>query len=252
MIKHLLKQSAYLIAPKWAARMEKRYRLSTQVKLLRAKCERLSSIDEVFDEAYRSRVVTVNQKKVEILELLRLLRDLRPKYLCEIGSEGGGTLFLFCNAAAPRARILSIDINFTDEQRWAFRHFGHRGQKVTCLEADSHSKDTLTAVKRWLNGQKLDFLFIDGDHSLSGVSMDYQMFAPHVRKGGIIAFHDIVQDFRTRFGIMTPSDVGEVPQFWQDLKNRNLHMTQEIIDNPDQDGYGIGVVMCGGTKPYFP
>ncbi len=80
------------------------------------------------------------------------------------------------------------------------------------MRGDSHSPQTKVRVAEWLAGNKLDFLFIDGDHSLPGVAQDFEMYGPFVRSGGIIAFHDIVPDFRTRFGARTDADVGQVPE----------------------------------------
>jgi hypothetical protein len=37
-----------------------------------------------------------------------------------------------------------------------------------------------------------DILFIDGDHSYSGVKTDYEMYKDVVKPGGIIVFHDSV------------------------------------------------------------
>ena len=37
----------------------------------------------------------------------------------------------------------------------------------------------------------VDFLFIDGDHSLEGVKLDDEQYGQLVRSGGIIAFHDV-------------------------------------------------------------
>lgn len=37
----------------------------------------------------------------------------------------------------------------------------------------------------------LDFLFIDGDHSLESVTNDFFLYAPKVRRGGYIALHDV-------------------------------------------------------------
>lgn len=71
------------------------------------------------------------------------------------------------------------------------------------------------------------------------------MYAPLVRGGGIVAFHDIVPDFRMRYGTPTGSDVGQVPQFWSDLKSQ-LSAYEEFIEDADQDGYGIGVVHWAG------
>ena len=47
--------------------------------------------------------------------------------------------------------------------------------------------------------QRLDLLFIDGDHTFEGVSHDYYKFLPWVKKGGWILFHD----FGTHEGVTT-------------------------------------------------
>jgi len=36
----------------------------------------------------------------------------------------------------------------------------------------------------------IDFLFIDGDHDYDAVKRDFEDWAPHLREGGIIIFHD--------------------------------------------------------------
>jgi hypothetical protein len=42
--------------------------------------------------------------------------------------------------------------------------------------------------------EEIDFLFIDGDHSIEGCDFDFTHFSPYVRKGGFIAFHDYDPD----------------------------------------------------------
>ncbi len=37
----------------------------------------------------------------------------------------------------------------------------------------------------------IDLLFVDGDHSYDGVLADWQIFAPAMAPGGVLAFHDI-------------------------------------------------------------
>jgi predicted O-methyltransferase YrrM len=91
-----------------------------------------------------------------------------------------------------------------------------------------------------LGGQSVDFLFIDGDHSYNGVKADFDLYAPLVRRGGMIALHDIVADHRTRFGRDTGCYAGEVYRYWAELKAR--YRTDELIQDPEQDGFGIGVV----------
>lgn len=38
--------------------------------------------------------------------------------------------------------------------------------------------------------QKIDFLFIDGDHSKEGCEFDFTNYAPYLSKNGFLAFHD--------------------------------------------------------------
>ena len=59
--------------------------------------------------------------------------------------------------------------------------------------------------------------------------------------------HDIQQDYKTRFDVQTNSWAGGVPQFWQELKASGLD-TEDLISDPFQDGYGIGVVNWTGGE----
>ena len=182
-----------------------------------------------------------NQKAAEIGGLLKLLSEMQPQRLCEIGAYNGGTLALFARIAAPSARLLSLDLHYPWQLRCAYANLARAHQRITCIRGDSHSPETQHKVAAWLDGEMLDFLFIDGDHSLRGVTLDYEMYGPFVRPGGIIAFHDIVPDFHTRFGIKTRFDVGQVPAFWSGLRRDNPQ-AMEFIEDPGQDGYGIGVL----------
>jgi MMP 1-O-methyltransferase len=40
---------------------------------------------------------------------------------------------------------------------------------------------------------KIDLLFIDGDHSLKGCQLDFDLYSPKIVKGGFIAFHDFYE-----------------------------------------------------------
>jgi hypothetical protein len=57
--------------------------------------------------------------------------------------------------------------------------------------------------------------------------------------------HDVVPDYRTRYGKQTPSDTGGVPRFWSELKAKHAPV-QEIIEDEEQDGFGIGVLTWDG------
>jgi cephalosporin hydroxylase len=225
---------------RWVLRKRVRH-LSEDVKAFRFGLEAQGDLEKIVDVVLQTKAFRVSQNKSEIVELLRLVQNCHPKYICEIGAFRGGTLALFCQIADPGARILSIDLNYTPDRIKAFRHFARLQQRVTCLEADSHAPETLEKVEQWLHQEAIDFLLIDGDHSLAGVSNDFEMYTPYVRRGGIVALHDIVPDSQTRHGIRTDRFTGQVPEFWAGLK-RQFPTFTEIIENREQDGYGIGVL----------
>ena len=55
--------------------------------------------------------------------------------------------------------------------------------------------------KNFLTASRSDFLFIDGDHTVEGVTKDFLLYRPLVRKGGVIAFHDILNPRRNAIRI---------------------------------------------------
>ncbi|WFO75988.1 class I SAM-dependent methyltransferase [Desulfurococcaceae archaeon MEX13E-LK6-19] len=175
----------------------------------------------------------------EIVKLAKIFAKLRPRYVMEIGTANGGTLFLWCMLASDDATIISVDLpggNFGGGYpRWRiplYKSFRKVSQKLYLIRADSHDIRTLEIVKNVLRGNKLDFLFIDGDHTYEGVKKDFNMYVPLVRDNGIIALHDIVPG--------PPENVGGVPRFWREIKKRYRYI--EIVKDWRQGGYGIGLI----------
>jgi predicted O-methyltransferase YrrM len=184
--------------------------------------------------------VVASQKLEEILPALERIERLRPQRVCEIGTSAGGTLYLLTRVSSPNALVVSIDLAISAHTRALRARLARPGQRLVSLAGDSHAEATASELERLLDGKPLDALFIDGDHSYEGVRADFDRYAPLVRGGGIVALHDINEDFRTRHGIETPSISGEVPRFWRELKER--YRTEELIADPEQDGFGIGIV----------
>src|SRR5277367_2618450 len=140
------------------------------------------------------------QVPLEFAELAEEIGRLTPQAALEIGTYSGGTLFVLCRLSAPDAIIISIDLpggafggGYTWMQQMVFRKFTRERQKLFCIRADSHASTTVAKAVRGLRGRALDYLLIDGDHSYEGVKRDFELDAPLVRTGGIIAFHDIAQ-----------------------------------------------------------
>jgi predicted O-methyltransferase YrrM len=195
----------------------------------------------LYDFLVKTTYLRTSQIRSEILQLLHLLTAQPPKTICEIGSYRGGTLALISSVAHDSAIMVSVDVNYPWARRSVHSTLRRAGQRTVCLQADSHAPATVKEVLKHFHGQEIDFLFIDGDHSYPGVKSDFELFRPAVRRGGVIAFHDIVLDSRSRGGIKTAADVGEVPRFWSELKSSQVN-TRDFVNDFDQDGFGIGVL----------
>jgi predicted O-methyltransferase YrrM len=171
----------------------------------------------------------------EIIVALKEVQSLKPRYIVEIGTNGGGTLLLWSRVAHPEATIVSIDLRGGQEglrvsrlRAPLFRRMGLRQQKIHLISGDSHLPATLELARKYLGNNAVDFLFIDGDHSEKGVRKDYEMYSPLVRPGGIIGFHDIV--------VNTPAC--QVIKLWRELTQSEK--TWSIVGSPPR--YGIGLL----------
>jgi cephalosporin hydroxylase len=219
----------------------RRYRqLERDLSVLRKQYAALNSLDEQIDLIRGHQVFGAIQQHSEIAGLLDILRQNPPKYLCEIGTASGGTLFLFAKVCASDALLLSVDLGLPRERSLVHGRFATRKQKIVSVRGDSRAPATLERVRSLLCDHPLDLLFIDGDHSYEGVKSDFVNYSPLVRPGGLIVLHDIVPDHGTRYGKPTTSYTGGVPIFWKEIKTQRR--TSELIEDPGQDGYGIGIV----------
>lgn len=179
------------------------------------------------------------QVRSEAVALGRMLKAHAPARSLEIGTNYGGTLLLLCNVSAPRAKIISVDLpsgrfggGYLRRKIPLFRKFPKAGQQLHLIRADSHLEETRERVLRILDDELLDYLFLDGDHTYEGVRRDFDMYAPLVRSGGLIALHDISEH-------RTHTDC-QVDKFWNEVRNQYSH--QEIVENPKQGWAGLGVL----------
>jgi len=176
------------------------------------------------------------QVRSEIIALARAVADLKPRNILEIGTARGGTLLIWASIASER--VISCDLRDMRIPGELYTQFSPTTSKcrITLMSGDSHDDQFVQRVAGELGGDKVDMLFIDGDHREAGVEQDYENYRQFVRPGGIIAFHDIVEN--------QPLPENQVYYFWKRLREREN--TQEFVDNPDQCGFGIGIVRVAG------
>lgn len=175
------------------------------------------------------------QKHAELASLVDLVCGYKPRTVVEIGTMRGGTLKAWCECAADDALIVSIDLpggewggGYTEMEIPRLESYACGQQRMVLLRCDSHLDATKTALRRHLRRRKIDFLFIDGDHTYHGVRQDFEMYSPLVARGGLIAFHDVMHH---------PAVPGcEVDRFWSEIKDRFEHF--EFTHDGDERGYG--------------
>lgn len=180
------------------------------------------------------------QKLSEFIPLVGLVGRQRPRRVLEIGTYRGGTLWVWCKVASDDATVVSVDLpggafGGGDYDESLVRSYARSRQRLELIQADSHDAATREQVLSALDGP-LDFLFLDGDHTYQGARADFELYAPLVRPGGMVAFHDIIEHLEV------PSC--EVKRVWDEVKPRYSHI--ELVDPGDVRGWGpwggIGVV----------
>jgi cephalosporin hydroxylase len=180
------------------------------------------------------------QFEEELVELAKIIYDKKPKVVLEIGTARGGTLFLAAQLADDNALIISIDLpdgmyggGYPEWKIPLYKSFKKKNQNIELIQGDSHSKEILNKLTTILNGKKIDYLFIDGDHTYEGVKADFETYTKLLNTNAIVGFHDIVSD---------KSDVPNhfVYEFWNEIKSN--YQYKEFIKNKNQSKLGLGVL----------
>jgi len=65
--------------------------------------------------------------------------------------------------------------------------------EIHLIEGKSENPETIKTVREILKGRKVDFLFIDAEHTNEAVERDFENYSGFIRRGGLIAFHDLDQ-----------------------------------------------------------
>jgi len=166
------------------------------------------------------------QKVGELAGLLALLVDHEPQVVVEIGSDHGGTLWAWQQLPSVR-RVLAVDLPLGGFH--SGRCLDTHGVEV--VYGDSHKDETLAELADLLADDRVDLLFIDGDHTFEGVRSDFVMYSPLVRPGGLVGFHDILTHPNMPYVA--------VDILWRQLAQERLPLEEIITDPPTWGGIGV-------------
>lgn len=161
-------------------------------------------------------------------------RDVR-RYL-EIGARHGDTFHHIMTQLPAGSFGVAVDLpgalwgtpKSSKHLKLACQDLLKRGYDTSIVFANSQTEST----QRLLAGfGPFDAVFIDGDHSLAGVTRDWELykdFAP------LVAFHDIAGTGQEFKATRTPV---EVPILWKKLRRQNE--CREFIEPNSRMGIGV-------------
>lgn len=123
------------------------------------------------------------QDQWELEQLLALL-DARGhlRLVVEIGCDQGGTLWLWRQTGAE---VIAVTLHTRTDGVFA-------GHGATVIEGDSRDLGTRARLASAIGDRRPDLVFIDGDHSAFGASIDL-LTALAIAPAGIIVMHDITR-----------------------------------------------------------
>lgn len=119
----------------------------------------------------------------EAAALFKAIRSTPNARGAEIGRFKGGSTVLLACAVGSGGTLLSIDICPPNDQGLRAALAAMRLEnRVDIRVADANTVE---------HDGGLDFVFIDGDHSIEGARKDHNCWGPRVRPGGLIIHHDM-------------------------------------------------------------
>jgi autotransporter strand-loop-strand O-heptosyltransferase len=192
------------------------------------------TLEVIIQESYDLGMV---QNHKEIFKASNFFKNLDVINFMEIGTDQGGTFAIWSKLAKKDGIRISVDLPHGEFGRSNYNllkrdnYLKSLGDNVHIIHGNSHNKEIKERVNNILGENKVDFLFIDGDHTYEGVKQDYEMYKEFVKVGGWIGFHDIKStDFHHSVNCM-------VDKFWNEINCNKI----EFLDKNSEYG-GIGLI----------
>ncbi len=203
---------------------------------------------KIIDEAFQLYMPQVRSEITQLTDFIQKdildKRETDPFYqynILEIGTKFGGTFYLW-NKLNELTNGMNVSIDLADGIHGGVNlesinkrnlYFYEQFNNCHFIEGDSHDIETKNKVTELLKGQQINFLFIDGDHTFSGIKQDFYDYLPFCKSQSFVVFHDIViSDHHHSRDVY----VGE---FWNEIKNEYNHWEFIELGN---NWAGIGIL----------
>jgi predicted O-methyltransferase YrrM len=165
------------------------------------------------------RDIFINQGVGEFTALLKTIQDMQSRSVgLEIGFFRGATHLLFRELFD---KFISVEIN--PSSFLTYLQNDVLDDRSELVIGASCAQSVLDKVKELSDG-KLDFVFIDGDHSYRDVKLDFLSYWPLIQDGGMIAMHDAASPD------ISPNIWKGVCRFLDELKELDFHVELIYVD----------------------
>jgi cephalosporin hydroxylase len=139
---------------------------------------------------YRS--LRAQQATEEIVPLVKHVAATEPETVCEIGTDLGGTLYVWSRAFNSVTRFVSVDVDHRSREP-LFRRF-ERSSTYRFVEGASQDPDMFRRAADAVPDEGVDFLYVDGAHDYQSVKQDFEMYRTLLAADALVAFHDVGED----------------------------------------------------------
>ena len=117
-----------------------------------------------------------------------IVRKFQPKKILEIGVAEGGSSIIILNAIQniKNSHLYSIDISDDEKIGFCVKNIFPELLKHWSLFKGNTAAKFIEEI-----GRGIDMVFIDSSHYEPGEILDFLIILPFLKKGAIVAFHDI-------------------------------------------------------------
>lgn len=177
-----------------------------------------------------------SQNEYELISFVALMKEHGVTNYCEIGARHGDTAHFIMLALPIGSHGVFVDLPGglwgTEKSKNALNAVAadlrSKGYVIDVIFADSQSPRTREQIASL---GPFDAILIDGDHTLKGVTKDWNLYRD---MAPLIAFHDIVGNGQIEKVGGRPV---EVPIFWDRIKTEYSH--KEFVDTDSLMGIGV-------------
>ena len=115
-----------------------------------------------------------------------LVKITKPKLVCEMGADLGGSAAFILSELPKNGHLYSIDIKTKEQGGWKL--VPDWDKRITIIEGKDDADPN--SYPRDFPWKDIDLWFIDSDHSYPHVKEQMDMIMPHLKSGAIIVNHD--------------------------------------------------------------